>query len=182
MEEGVKKEEPSSFAKASEDKLQELEKKCDEYLNNWKRERADFLNYKRDEAERMAFLGNYAKEDMILKILPIIDNIILAEEQLPEKLKKGLEGSKQSIEWTKGFLQIQNQIEDFLRREGVVKIETIGKQFDPETMEVVEEVEIEKNPSTGSRQVQPNIVIEEVQRGYKIDEKVLRPAKVKVTK
>ena len=73
---------------AEENKLDELEKKCEEYLNNWKRERADFLNYKKEEMERVGFLGKYLKEDIILKILPILDNIELAEKQLPKKLKK----------------------------------------------------------------------------------------------
>src|SRR3989344_2743820 len=78
------------------DELQECKKKRDEYLNNWKRSAADFINYKKEEMERIGFLAKYAKEDVILKILPILDNVYFAEKQLPENLKIGKEG-KSSI-------------------------------------------------------------------------------------
>lgn len=155
--------------------LEQCNKKCEEYLNNWKRERADFLNYKKDEAERIGTLLQYAKESIILNILPILDNIELAEKQLPENLKKGEKGSPQAIEWTKGFLQIKKQIKDFLKRERIEEIETLGKQFNPKTMEAMSE-------ETGGRQQETSTVIEEIQKGYIMEGKVIRPAKVKVTK
>src|SRR3990167_4626157 len=109
------KENPSSFAKApadakaladkSEDKLQELEKRADEYLNNWKRATADLINYKKEEMERMGMLCNYAKESVIYKILPIFDSFYLAE-----KHSHILENVRMS-EWFKGFEQIKKQIE-----------------------------------------------------------------------
>lgn len=169
-EDTVKDELNNNEEKPSE--LEECKKKCDEYLNNWKRERADFLNYKKDEMERVGFLGKYVKEDIIFKMLPILDNIYLAEKQLPENLKLGKGGSAQAIEWTKGFLQIQNQIAEFLKKEGIEEIETVGKKFDPNTMEAVGEAE-------GSDE---GTIIEEIQKGYIMQEKVIRPAKVKVTK
>ncbi len=155
-------------------RLDECNKKCEEYLNNWKRATADLINYKKEEMERIEHLVKYANQEVIFKILPILDNIALAEKQLPEKLKKGEEGTPQSIEWTKGFLQIRKQIEEFLKKEGIEEIESVGKPFDPNIMEVIEEVE--------HKEMQPNIVIEEVQRGYKLDEKILRPAKVRISK
>lgn len=175
----------SSFTKASEHELSELKKKCDEYLNNWKRERADFLNYKKDEIERMAMLVNYTKEDIIYKILSILDNIELAEKQLPEKLKKpsfaetaegqgGDKFSSEAVEWTKGFLQIQNQIKEFLKKEGIEEIETIGKKFNPEIMEAVGEAEAEGGDE--------GTIVEETQKGYIMSGKVIRPAKVKISK
>src|SRR5581483_11754733 len=138
----------SSFAKASEDKLAELEKQCQEYLNNWKRERADFINYKKDESERMGMFTAYARERMIANFLPIIDHLYLAELQLPEEFKRST--------WSEGFVQIKNQIADFLKKEGVQEIEVTGKQFDPNTMEIVQEVD-------GS---EPGMVAEELQKGY----------------
>ncbi len=160
---------------AAQGKLKELELKCDEYLNNWKRSAADFINYKKDEMERMAVLLNYSKEDMIEKILPILDNIYLSGKQLPENLKKGEKGNPQAIEWTKGFLQIQKQIEDFLKKEGIEEIKTVGEKFNPETMETLGEISNSQFPI-------PNTVVEELQKGYIINGKVLRPAKVKVSK
>ena len=58
--------------------LAEAKAKCEEYLNGWKRERADFLNYKKDEMERISQLVTYANEELILKIIPILDNLCLA--------------------------------------------------------------------------------------------------------
>lgn len=155
-----------SFA-AAQDKLKELELKCDEYLGGWKRERADFINYKKEEAERVGCFLKYANEELLLKILPVLDNIYLAEKELPEEIKNN--------EWTEGFLQIKNQILNFLQKEGVEEIKTIGQKFDPSLMEVAEEVEGEEGKENG-------IAIEEVQKGYTLHGKVIRPAKVKVTK
>ena len=122
--------------------------------------------------ERIVFLAKYAKEDVILKILPILDNVYFAEKQLPENLKIGKEGSPQAIEWTKGFLQIQKQADEFLKKEGIEEIEVVGKPFDPNIMEIVEEVEGEDSGK----------VVEELQKGYMMSGKILRPAKVKVSR
>ncbi|OGZ72192.1 MAG: nucleotide exchange factor GrpE [Candidatus Staskawiczbacteria bacterium RIFCSPLOWO2_01_FULL_38_12b] len=151
--------------------LDECKQKCDEYLNNWKRERADFINYKNDEIKRIGMLAQYTKEETILKMLPILDSIYLAEKQMPEELG--------NHNWVVGFLQTKKQIDAFLQKEGIGKIEAIDKPFDPNTMEAIEEVEI---PSTSLEASQPGIVIEEVQRGYMMDDKVLRPARVKISK
>ncbi len=166
-------EEPVKSVENSE--LEDCKKKCDEYLNNWKRATADLINYKKEEMERLAMIGNYAKESMIFKILPIIDNFYLAEKQLPEKLKSGQEGTAQSIEWTRGFLQIQKQIEDFFKKEGIEALEVVGKPFDPTMMEIVSE-------ATGNENLAPGMVLEELQKGYKIQDKILRPAKVSISK
>ncbi len=175
-----KKDEPKSEPfDAAQGKLEECKQKCEEYLNNWKRERADFLNYKKDEMERMAFLGKYAKEDMILKILPILDNIYLAEKQIPENLKSDM--------WVEGFLQIQKQAEELLKKERVEAIETVGQKFDPNTMESIASQSqtnadfTQTNADTINKQ-EKDMVVEELQKGYKMEGKVLRPAKVKVTK
>lgn len=179
MEEEAKKDqkEESSFAftsakasedkKASEDELKELEKKCNEYLNNWKRAQADFENYKKGELERTRFLIEYLKEAIMLSILPVLDNIYLAEKSVPESIK--------SDSWTEGFRQIKKQMEEFLKKEGIEEIETEGEKFNPETMEVIEVVPASVQASAGA-------VAEELQKGYMMGDKVIRPAKVKVTK
>jgi len=146
--------------------LEEAKKKSEEYLNNWKRERADFLNYKKDEMERIGFLVHYAKESFLLKLMPILDSIYLSAKEIPKDIQEG--------EWAKGFLQIQNQITEFLKKEGVEEVVTIGQTFDPNTMEIVEEIEIEGETS--------GTVAEELQKGYTMQGKVLRPARVKVVK
>jgi molecular chaperone GrpE len=178
----VEKKEPS-VAKAMEDKkelnieeLKECEKLKDEYLAGWQRARADLLNYKKEEMERIGELVGYATEELILKMLPILDNFEIAENKLSDDLKG--DGS------VKGVLQIKNQILDFLKSQGVEEIKSVGEKFDPNLHEVVEEVE-ENDKESG-------IIIEEIQKGYKINKfdsasakinsRLLRPAKVKIVK
>jgi molecular chaperone GrpE len=163
-----KKNDDASFV-AAQDKLKALELKCEEYLNGWKRERADFLNYKKDEMERISELAKYANTEIILKIIPILDNIYLAESHVPEELKEN--------KWINGFNQIKNQLADFLSKEGIEPIETVGKLFDPNTMESVGEADLVKSDLTKS-----GTVAEEVQRGYTMDGKIIRVAKVKISK
>ena len=148
-----------------EEEIKKVEKisKEEEYLNGWKRERADFLNYKKEEMERIGQLVKYANEEIILKILPILDNFYLAEKHLPENPK-----------FADGFAQIKNQLCDFLQKEGIEPIEVLGKPFDPNTMEAVGEAEAEGGDE--------GTIVEEVQRGYTMHGKLIRPAKVRVTK
>ncbi|MCX6721108.1 MAG: nucleotide exchange factor GrpE [Candidatus Staskawiczbacteria bacterium] len=138
-------------------------KKEEEYLNGWKRERADFLNYKKDEMERIGQLVKYSNEELILNIMPILDNFYLAEKHLPE-----------NKEFASGFTQIKKQLEDFLKKEGIEPIKTFGEKFDPNLMEVVEEIETKEKES--------GVVIEETQKGYTLHGKMIRVAKVRVTK
>lgn len=147
-------------------KLKEFENLKNEYLAGWQRARADLLNYKKEELERVGNLIRYASEGILLNILPILDNFEIAEKNLPEELKNN--------ENIKGFLLIKKQLIDFLKTQGIEEIDVLGKKFDPAFCEVVEEVETNEK-ETGT-------VVEEIQKGYKINGRVLRPAKVKVAK
>ena len=104
-------------------KLEECQKLKDEYLTGWQRERAELLNYKKEELERIGEILKYADVGLILKILPILDNLEIAEKKLPEDLKND--------ENVKGILQIKNQILDFLKNQGVEEIKSVGERFDP---------------------------------------------------
>ena len=157
QEENIKNDD-SSFDSA-QDELKALQLKSEEYLNGWKRERADFLNYKKDEMERIGQLIKYANEELILKIIPILDNMMLAEAHLKDE----------------GVAQIIKQIEDFLKKEGIEPIETNGK-FDPNLMDAVDEVERPEGCDVSG------VVVEEIQRGYTLHGKVIRVAKVKISK
>ena len=148
----------------SSQSLEELQKKSEEYLNNWKRATADLINYKKGEIERSGMLIGYAKEDVILNILPVIDSIYLLEKHAK----------------VEGIELIKKQIEEFLKKEGIQEIKTMGDpsagsgqvKFNPVFMEAVEQVEGEES----------GIVVEELQKGYKMGEKVIRPARVKINK
>jgi len=184
MEKENKPSSASSSVKTSEDKkatagkelnieeikkqLEEAEKKAAEYLAGWQRARADLLNYKKEEMERMGELIKYSAEEFILKLLPVLDSFNLAVKQ-----------DEKSAE---GFMQIKKQLEDLLKNFGVEELKTIGEKFDPNFHEVIEETEAKGNGSTSSPQVEPGTIMEEVQRGYIINGKLLRPAKVKVAR
>jgi len=136
-------------------KIEELEKQKNEYLAGWQRARADFLNYKKEEMERIGELLKYASEEFVLKVLPILDNFEIIEKKMPDSLKND--------ENVKGLLLVKKQIQDLLKLQGVEEIETTGKNFDPNFMEAVEKEEEER-------------------KGYKINGTLLRPAKVKIVK
>ena len=146
--------------------LEECQKQKAEYLSGWQRERADFLNYKKEEVERMETIIKFANEELILRMLPVLDNMDVAEKKIPEDLKKN--------ENIKGILQIRTQILDFLKSQGIEEIKTIGLKFDPNFHEAAGEVEVKDKES--------GIVIEEVQKGYTMCGRVIRPAKVKIVK
>lgn len=146
--------------------LEECRKLKEEYLSGWQRSRADLLNYKKEEMERIGGLINYAMEEVVLRFLPIIDNFEVAEGKFPDDLKKD--------ENVKGLLQIKNQLQDFLKSQGLEEIKSLGEKFDPNLHEVVGEIE-EKGKEQG-------LIVEEIQKGYKIGGRLLRPAKVKVIK
>lgn len=136
--------------------LEESEKKASEYLAGWQRARADFLNHKKEEMEKVGELLEYGKEEMILKFLPILDNFDIAEKNLPDNSKEDNN--------VKGLLMIKKQILEFLKSQGLEEIEIAEPiKFDPNFMEAVEKPEEER-------------------RGYCINGRLLRPAKVKIAK
>jgi molecular chaperone GrpE len=152
-----------------EKELEKLKQERDEYLNGWKRSKADFINYKREEHERMRALAEYVRSAVVLRVLPILDSLSRAEKEIPEDQK----GSQV----VKGFLQIVSQWQEFLKQEGIVAIETVGKPFNPEFHEAV--VQEEGLPGQGG---ESGMVVEEVEKGYIMNGKLLRPAKVKISK
>jgi len=162
-------------------KLQEFEKQKCEYLACWQREKADFLNYKKEEMERVGEFLKYANEAFILKILMILDNFELAARQnFPSENLSGQE-KEQLKKVMDGFLQIKKQIQDFLKSQGVEEVKTIGEIFNPNLHEAVEDVSSEVLAKEGKK-IDSGVIIEEIQKGYKINGRLLRPAKVKVTK
>ncbi len=156
--------------------LEEYNKQKNEYLAGWQRARADLLNYKKEEMERIGQLINYAKEELILDILPIMDNFEVIEKKLPENLKKD--------DFVKGLMQIKIQFQDFLKTLGVEEIKSIGEKFDPNFHEAVEDVPVEALAKEGveKKDKESGIIFEEIQKGYKINGRLLRPAKVKVVR
>jgi molecular chaperone GrpE len=144
--------------------LEECQKQRDEYLAGWQRAKADLINYKKGEMERMGQIVRYASEELMCKILPILDNLERAEGGMPEERKDD--------DYFKGFLQIKSQVKDLLKNFGVEEIKALGKKFDPNLHEVAGEAE---GGESGE-------IKEVVQKGYTLQDKVIRPAKVKIVK
>lgn len=131
----------------------ELEKKCEEYLNGWKRSQADFINYKKDEIRRFEEILKFSNEVLIRDILPVLDSLTLAKEA-----------------------PIKRQLEDILRKNGVEEVLVkIGDQFDPKFHEAIVEVEAVSTLQSGQ-------IAEEVEKGYTLHGKLIRPAKIKCQK
>jgi molecular chaperone GrpE len=145
-------------------KLEECQKERDEYLAGWQRAKADFINHKREELERMQELIKYAEEEMVLKVLALADDFEIAENSLPVEEKE-----RDSV---KGFLQIKRRIQELLKNSSVEEIKSVGEKFDPNLHEAVELVEGKESGT----------IIEELQKGYLMSGKVIRPSKVKVSK
>ena len=137
---------------------EELKAQCDEYLNGWKRAKADFVNYQKDEMKRFEEVMKFSNQQLIKDLLVALDSLNLA-----------------AADGDKVFALIKNQLEDVLRRHGVEKINiSVGQSFDPAYHEAVAEVDSADQPY--------NTVAEIAEDGYTLHGKVIRAAKVKVAK
>ncbi|MFI5254486.1 MAG: nucleotide exchange factor GrpE [Candidatus Limnocylindrales bacterium] len=135
-------------------------------LSGWQREAADFRNYKRrTEQDREAILG-LASESLLRKVLALADDFDRAIDLMPPELGK--------VPWTEGIVAIDRKLRMLLDSEGVTPIEVLGKPFDPREHEAITHETTDEVPD--------ETVIGEIQRGYRIRERVLRPALVAVSK
>ncbi|MFA6354314.1 MAG: nucleotide exchange factor GrpE [Candidatus Paceibacterota bacterium] len=145
------------------EKLEKCEVEKGEYLAGWQRAKADFINYKKDEIKRLEEFAKYSNEELIRELIGIMDNFDI-----------GLAALEKSGPVEKGIYMIRNQIDDILKKRGLEKISVKpGEDFNPGLAEAMSEVE-SKYP--------PGAVAEEIEPGYKIYEKLIRPARVKLSK
>lgn len=147
------KQEKETEGLITEEKVEELEEKVREFEDKWKRALADYQNQEKWVREQRSEWVKSANRDLLLRILPVLDTLILAKSHSEDK---SLEVSI-------------DQFFGLLKDEGVIRIETIGKDFDPNLMEAI-------STEDGSE----NTVIRELRSGYMLHEKVLRPAQVTV--
>ena len=163
IEEGIG---PEDELEALGKQLEEAQAQAAEYLDGWQRAQAEFSNYKkRQEAERGQMM-TLANMTTLRKILPVIDDFERALATLPHDLSQ--------LTWCEGVLLIKAKLDAILESEGVKPIETKGQTFDPVYHEAVTYEEAES--------YEEGQIIGEVQRGYMLDERVLRPALVRVAK
>jgi len=141
--------------------LQEERSKAEKYLCNWQRTEADLCNYrKRVEQERGEF-SQFANMAFILNVLPIVDDFERAFNTLPDKLAQ--------LTWIDGIRLIWRKLWVALEAQGVSEIKTIGERFDTAVHEAVRQGDGVEGE-----------VIEELQKGYKLRDRIIRPALVVV--
>lgn len=138
---------------------------AEEYLGLLQRERAEFANYRRRTAEERERELGLAGEDLIRKVLAIADDFDLASEAVPKEIA--------SNPWAAGVVAIDRKLRSLLESEGVTQIDASpGRPFDPREHEAIANV-----PAPGRRDGE---IVEEVRRGYRLRDRVIRPALVAV--
>lgn len=148
----------------SSDKYEELQQKFDTLNQQYLRLAADFDNYrKRQENEREELL-KFGTENALKKLLEVLDNF--------ERGKKALESVEDCQKVKESFDLVHKQTIDALKKLGLEEIETEGKEFDPNFHDAVMQTATSEHPE--------NTIVNELQKGYKFKDKVLRPALVNV--
>jgi molecular chaperone GrpE len=147
------------------EKAAQLEKERDEYLAALQRERAEFTNYKRRTAEEREQMAGLAAEGLLRKVLALADDFDLAVSHRPAA---GVDDG-----WVEGIVAIDRKLRQLLESEGIAPIDAAaGVQFDPREHEAIVNV-----PNTGRPGGE---IVEELRRGYRLRDRVIRPALVAV--
>jgi len=146
--------------------VEDLQAEFDELKSLLIRTQADFVNYRRRNEEDKASFVKLATSDLVEQLLPVMDNFALAAKHVP----KELEGNS----WVQGIQAVEKQFEQILLTNGLERVETEGKPFDPNLHEAVGEVTEEG--------VEPGAIVSEEAPGYMLGGKLVRPAKVLVNK
>ena len=141
--------------------LAEEKERAEGYLANWQRAQADFINYKRRSEQEKEEISKFANGLFMLNLLPILDDLERALDSIPPKLA--------GFTWVEGISLIERKFQASLEAQGLSQIEALGEPFDPN----LHEAAIHGKGKEG-------IVIEELQKGYKLHDRVIRPAMVVV--
>lgn len=149
-----------------EAQLAEEKKKGEEYLDNWRRTAAEFQNFKRRAEKDKADYGQYANQRVLKRVLDVLDSFDAGFKAVPAQFM--------DEPWVEGMRAVERQLLQILEQEGVTPIDAQGKEFDPNVHEAVI-----YEPAEGAGEGK---ILDELQRGYKIYDRVLRPTRVKVAK
>lgn len=133
-----------------------------DYKDAWMRVRADYENLQKEAARKQEEFVKFANENLLTDLISVIEHFHQGLRYIPEDLK--------NADWMVGFTQIKKQLDEFMQRQGLERIETTGQKFDPQLHEAVD-----KRQQDG---VEPDTVILEVMGGYKLNGKLIQPAKV----
>jgi molecular chaperone GrpE len=157
-------EDASEAVDESEQKIAELQAKLDETENKMLRAQADFDNFKRRSRLDQEAAQKYRAQSLVSEIIPALDNF--------ERALQIEADNDQTKSLLQGMNMVYNQLVQALQNEGVEPFNSVGEQFDPHLHQAVMQVEDENYES--------NTVVEELQKGYKLKDRIIRPAMVKV--
>ena len=124
---------------------------------------ADFENYRKEQARQTAEMAKYASQSVVLEMVSVMDLVQTAVQYAPQSVKE-------ETPWWTGLGQVEKHFEETMKRFGVMRIVTQDQQFDPATMEAISII-------PGG---QSGVVASEQQAGYRMHERVVRPARVVV--
>lgn len=141
--------------------LAEEKEKAENYLANWQRAQADFENYKRRSQQEKAEISQFANSALLFNLLPILDDLERALNSIPPELAEP--------SWLDGVKLIERKMKASLEAQGLSSIKAVGELFDPHLHEAIRQGKGKEG-----------IVIEEVQKGYKFHDRVIRPSRVVV--
>jgi len=141
--------------------LAEEKEKAASYLANWQRAQADLANYKRRSEQEKEEYTKFANATLMLSLLPILDDLERAFASVPQRLAK--------LSWVHGISLIQRKLRSSLEAQGLSQIKALGEPFDPN----LHEAAMHGKGKEG-------IVIQELRKGYKLHDRVIRPAMVVV--
>ncbi len=159
-------ENPKILIKRLRERIKELEKKSEEYLTGWQKERADSINLKKRLEEEKKDFAKYAKEDIATELIPVLDSFegAFKNKEVWEKVDKN---------WRVGVEYIHSQLINVLANHGVSIISPLGETFDPNRDEAIETVATEREEDNHK-------IVEVVSVGYKLGDRIIRAPKVKV--
>lgn len=154
---------PGPAGEAVDPELQAARDEAQSTFARYQRLAADFENYKRRTRQDLADRTQYANEELLRKLLPILDNLQRALDHAPEGIDRN---------WYEGVKLVARQFEDTLQAQGLSTIPAVGQKFDPSQHEAIAREETDDQ--------EEGTVVEEMQPGYRLHDRVLRPTLVKV--
>jgi molecular chaperone GrpE len=143
-------------------KLEAAQQDRDQFLNLLQRTRADFENYQKRLQRELSQERRYAYAPLVLDLLPVLDNL--------DRAMQAASKANESGPLVQGVALVQSQVVEILKRHGITKIEAKGQPFDPNNHEAVMQ--------KPSKDVPSGTVLEVLEEGFMIHDRVLRPAKV----
>jgi molecular chaperone GrpE len=150
---------------ALEQELAEARERADRYHANWQRSAADFQNWKRRTDQEKTELSRVAEGAMALELLRVLDDFERAFQSLPRELY--------ALTWIEGVSLIGQKLYSVLQSRGLSPIQADGEEFDPFLHEAV----LREEGAEGSERL---VIVQELQRGYRFHDRVIRPTMVKV--